>query len=96
MARVRIVGSEAALERFRRAYPDLGAALADLKEAPFPPTLEVFFASRGGAARRDRDRRDRRAAWQGVEAAESEEESDRSSATPSGSSGRRPLPRGRS
>ncbi len=38
---VRIVGSEAALERFRRAYPDLGAALAELKEAPFPPALEV-------------------------------------------------------
>jgi hypothetical protein len=29
---VRIVGSEAALDRFRRAYPDLGAALAELRE----------------------------------------------------------------
>src|SRR5579862_921317 len=38
---VRIVPSEAALARFRRAYPDLGAALADLKEAPFPPSIEI-------------------------------------------------------
>jgi len=42
VARVRIVSSAEALDRFRRAYPDLGAALADLKEAPFPPTLEIF------------------------------------------------------
>ncbi len=42
VARVRLVSSAEALDRFRRAYPDLGAALADLKEAPFPPTLEIF------------------------------------------------------
>jgi cell division transport system permease protein len=42
VARVRLVTSAEALDRFRRAYPDLGAALADLKEAPFPPTLEIF------------------------------------------------------
>lgn len=70
---VRIVGSDAALERFRRAYPDLGAALADLKEAPFPPSLEVMLrpgappraaAEIAGAAR----------LWPDVESAESEEE----------------------
>jgi len=70
---VRIVGSDAALARFRRAYPDIGAALSDLKEAPFPPSIEVILkdsATRGsaieiaGAAR----------AWPGVESAESEEE----------------------
>jgi cell division transport system permease protein len=38
---IRIVPSEAALSRFRRAYPDLGAALAQLKEAPFPPSIEI-------------------------------------------------------
>lgn len=43
VALVRVVSSAEALERFRRAYPDLGAVLADLKEAPFPPTLEVFL-----------------------------------------------------
>ena len=43
VARVRIISSAEALERFRRAYPDLGAVLADLKEAPFPPTLEIFI-----------------------------------------------------
>jgi cell division transport system permease protein len=42
VAKVRLVSSAEALDRFRRAYPDLGAALADLKEAPFPPTLEIF------------------------------------------------------
>ena len=75
VARVRIVSSGEALERFRRAYPDLGAALADLKEAPFPPTLEIFvrpgFAASAGqiaqAARR----------LPGVESAESEEGFDR-------------------
>ena len=40
---VRTIGSEAALERFRRAYPDLGNALSNLKEAPFPPSLEVVL-----------------------------------------------------
>ena len=38
---IRIVPSEAALSRFRRAYPDLGAALAQLKETPFPPSIEI-------------------------------------------------------
>jgi cell division transport system permease protein len=70
---VRIVGSEAALERFRRAYPDLGAALAELKEAPFPPALEVMLRPRAastaaaeiaGAAR----------LWPGVESVEAAEE----------------------
>jgi cell division transport system permease protein len=70
---IRIVGSEAALARFRRAYPDIGAALAELREAPFPPQLEVILkpnTSRlagieiAGAAR----------LWPGVESAESEEE----------------------
>ena len=42
VARVKVITSAEALERFRRAYPDLGAALTDLKEAPFPPTLEIF------------------------------------------------------
>jgi cell division transport system permease protein len=76
VARVVIVGSDAALERFRRTYPDLGAALVSLKEAPFPPTLEVFLrpgapehaASEIAAATR---------AWPGVEAADSEEGFDR-------------------
>jgi cell division transport system permease protein len=70
---VRIVGSDAALERFRRAYPDLGAALADLKEAPFPPSIEIVLrpgappktAAEVAAAAR---------LWPGVESAESEEE----------------------
>ena len=70
---VRIVGSDAALERFRRAYPDLGAALADLKEAPFPPSIEIILrpgappktAAEVAAAAR---------LWPGVESAESEEE----------------------
>lgn len=73
VARVRIVGSDAALERFRRAYPDLGAALAELKEAPFPPTLEVVLrdgASPGAGAEIARAAR----SWPGVETAESEEE----------------------
>jgi cell division transport system permease protein len=70
--RVVIVSSGAALERFRRTYPDLGAALAGLKEAPFPPTLEVFLrptarpgsGSEIAAAART---------WPGVESAETEE-----------------------
>ena len=70
---VRIVGSDAALERFRRAYPDLGAALSDLKEAPFPPSIEIVLrpgvppktAAEIAAAAR---------VWPGVESAESEEE----------------------
>jgi cell division transport system permease protein len=70
---VRIVGSEAALERFRRAYPDLGAALAELKEAPFPPSLEVALkpgAARGAAAEIAASA----SRWPGVESVESDEE----------------------
>jgi len=70
---IRIVGSEAALERFRRAYPDLGAALAELKEAPFPPSLEVALragAPKGAAAEIAAAAR----LWPGVESVESEEE----------------------
>jgi len=76
VGRVRIVSSDAALERFRRAYPDLGAVLADLKEAPFPPTLEIVLRARveaGAGAEIARAAR----AWPGVEAAESEEDLDR-------------------
>jgi cell division transport system permease protein len=73
---VRIVGSDAALERFRLAYPDLGAALAELKEAPFPPSLEVSLrpgapplaATEIAAAAR---------LWPGVESVESGEEFER-------------------
>ncbi len=73
VGKVRIVRSAEALERFRRAYPALGAALADLKEVPFPPALEVVLrpgASPGAAAEIARAAR----AWPGVEMAESEEE----------------------
>jgi len=73
---VRIVGSEAALERFRRAYPDLGAALAELKEAPFPPSLEVVLreaAPSGTAGEIAATAR----LWPGVESAESAEEFER-------------------
>lgn len=70
---IRIVGSDAALERFRRAFPDIGSALSELRDAPFPPSIEVVLkpgAARGtavqiaGAAR----------LWPGVESSESEEE----------------------
>jgi len=70
---IRIVGSDAALERFRRAFPDIGGALSELRDAPFPPSLEVVMkpgaaagvaAQIAGAAR----------LWPGVESAESEEE----------------------
>ncbi len=77
--RVQIVSSSDALDRFRRAYPALGSALADLKEAPFPPTLEVYLkpeasaASAGAAARLARDAEK----LPGVETAESEEGFDR-------------------
>jgi cell division transport system permease protein len=70
---VRIVGSDAALARFRRAYPDIGEALADLKEAPFPPSLEVTLkptAPRGTAIEIAGSAK----TWPGVESAESEEE----------------------
>lgn len=73
VARVRIVGSAAALERFRRAYPDLGQALAGLEEAPFPTTLEVSLA-RGAPAGAGRQIAQAARSWPGVESAESEEE----------------------
>jgi hypothetical protein len=47
-----VIPSEEALERFRRAFPDIGAALAELKDAPFPPSVEVVLkpdAPRGTA-----------------------------------------------
>lgn len=68
---VRIVSSEAALARFRRAYPDLGAALADLNEAPFPVTIEVRLqpgSLPGAGAEIARAAR----GWPGVDSAESE------------------------
>jgi cell division transport system permease protein len=73
LARITIVGSAAALERFRRAYPDLGSAIAELGEAPFPPTIEVTLkpSTRPAAAREiAADAR----SWPGVDGAESEEE----------------------
>lgn len=73
VGKVRIVRGAAALERFRRAYPSLGAALAELEEAPFPPTLEVVLrpgAPLGAAEQIARAAR----TWPGVEMAESEEE----------------------
>jgi len=72
VARVVIVGSAAALERFRAAYPELGAALSDLNEAPFPATLEIFLrpSATGSGAAVAADAK----ALPGVESAESEEE----------------------
>jgi cell division transport system permease protein len=73
VARLTIVGSAAALERFRKAYPDLGAALADLGEAPFPPSIEIELkpsAPPGAAREIARTAR----TWPGVDSAESEEE----------------------
>jgi cell division transport system permease protein len=70
---VRTVGSEAALERFRRAYPDLGNALSDLKEAPFPPSIEVVLKP-GASARTAPEIAAAARLWTGVESAESEEE----------------------
>jgi cell division transport system permease protein len=73
VARVTIVGSAAAFERFRRTYPDLGAALADLDEAPFPPTIEIVLKpSAPPSAAREIARTAR--TWPGVDSAESEEE----------------------
>jgi cell division transport system permease protein len=75
VARVRVVTGEEVLERFRKSYPDLGAALADLKQAPFPATEEVFLkpgaesAAVGVAAAAQR--------LPGVETSESEEGFDR-------------------
>lgn len=70
---VRIVGSDAALERFRRAYPDLGAALSDLKEAPFPPSIEVVLKP-GAPAGSAKEIAAAARLWPGVESSESEEE----------------------
>ena len=70
---VRIVGSDAALERFRRAYPDLGAALSDLKEAPFPPSIEVVMQP-GAPSESAPEIAAAARLWPGVESAESEEE----------------------
>jgi cell division transport system permease protein len=73
---VTLVSSAEALERFRRTYPDLGAALADLKEAPFPPSLEIGLkasAAKGSGAALAAEAR----GWPGVESAESEEEQGR-------------------
>ncbi len=70
---VRVIPSEVALERFRRAFPDIGAALAELKDAPFPPSVEVVLktgAARGTAIEIAGIAR----LWPGVESAESEEE----------------------
>jgi cell division transport system permease protein len=76
VARIVIVGSDAALERFRRTYPDLAAALAHLKEAPFPPTLEVFLRKQA-PARAGAEIAAAARSWPGVEAADSEEGFDR-------------------
>ena len=70
---VRIVGSEAALARFRRAYPDLGAALAELQEAPFPPSLEVSLRA-GAAAGAVQEIAAQARLWPGVESVEATEE----------------------
>lgn len=70
---VRIVGSDAALERFRRAYPDLGAALWDLKEAPFPPSVEIVLKP-GAPASTATEIAAAARLWPGVDSAESEEE----------------------
>ena len=73
IGRVRIVSSEEALARFRRAYPDLGEALAGLSDAPFPATLEIVLRP-GAAAGAGREIASASRAWPGVDAAESEEE----------------------
>lgn len=73
---VRIVGSGAALERFRRAYPDLGAALSELREAPFPPSLEVTLRP-GVSPRASTDIAAAARLWPGVETAESGEDFER-------------------
>ncbi len=73
VAKVTIVSSAAALDRFRRAYPDLGAALAELGEAPFPPTIEVALRpSAPPQAARELAATTR--TWPGVDSADSEEE----------------------
>jgi cell division transport system permease protein len=72
IARVVIVSGAAALERFRRTYPDLGSALAGLKESPFPPTLEIFLRPTAPAGSGSEIAAAARA-WPGVEMAETEE-----------------------
>lgn len=73
VAKVTIVGSAAALERFRRAYPDLGSAIAELGETPFPPTIEVSVRP-SAPPRAAREVAAAARAWPGVDSAESEEE----------------------
>jgi len=73
VARASIVPSAAALERFRRAYPELGAALKDLGETPFPPTIEITL-NPTAPAHASRDLAAAARTWPGVESAESEEE----------------------
>ena len=73
LSRVRIVSGAEALARFRRAYPDLGEALAGLQEAPFPATLELVLRP-GAPAGSGRRIAEAARAWPGVETAESEEE----------------------
>lgn len=73
IARVTIVGSAAALERFRRTYPDLGRAIGELGEAPFPPTIEVTLKS-SVASTVARELASAARGWPGVDAADSEEE----------------------
>ena len=65
--------SAAALERFRRAYPELGAALKDLGETPFPPTIEITL-NPTAPAHASLDLAAAARNWPGVESAESEEE----------------------
>ncbi|HEX7253126.1 MAG TPA: FtsX-like permease family protein [Thermoanaerobaculia bacterium] len=72
VGRIVIVSSSAALERFRKTYPDLAAALTGLSEPPFPPTLEIFLRSTarpGSASALAVEAR----GWPGVESAETEE-----------------------
>ena len=73
VSRATIIPSSAALEQFRRAYPDLGGALADLGEAPFPPTIEVTL-SPTAPVRASREVAAAARSWPGVDSAESEEE----------------------
>ena len=53
--------------------PDLGAALADLKEAPFPPSIEVVLKP-GAPAGSAKEIAAAARLWPGVESSESEEE----------------------
>ncbi len=73
IAKVRIVSSAAALERFRSAYPDLAAAISGLEEAPFPPSLEVMLAASAPAGS-GRAIAAAARALPGVDSAESEED----------------------